>query len=366
MVANGEVLSTTDGFPALRVDLPPGFSRAQGHQLLVRDVREEGRDLVVQLAADTRGIREPLDAYLRALAVTVPLMIGIAALSAGAVASRLLAPLKALERSAREIAAGGGARLRTPIPGTDKADELGSLARTLQDSFDRLAAARERERDFTRAAAHDLRSPLTALRTRLQATLARERDAPEYARQLRELEVDVARMSELAEHLLMLARDADEALTLAPLDLSALARERVARARTSHPGMDIETRGHAEVGVEGDARLLAHVLDNLIDNAARHGAGSPVTVTVRRVGGSAWLAVRDEGPGVDPAELPRLTRPFHQADAARSSGGSGLGLAIVARIAELHGADLRLANALPAGFEASLRLPLAAPGPAAG
>lgn len=349
VVAEGTVLAATPGFPPLPLDLQVGTTRAEGHQVLVRTLRHDRRVFTVQLAADLTDVREPLAAYLRALAVTVPAMIVVAALVAYAVAGRLLAPVKALERAARAIAAGGGEALRQPVPGADVDDELGSLARTLQASFRELATALEREREFTSAAAHDLRSPLTALRTRIQATLARPRVPAEYVRQLRELETDVTRLSSLAEHLLLLARDPGR-LALAPVDLAALAGERVDAARAAHPAAVIEVEAVPGAEVEGDAGLLAHLLDNLLDNAVRHGGGAPVRVSVEAVGDAVTLRVTDFGPGVDEAELPHLARPFYRGDAARTAGGGGLGLAIVARIAALHGAELRTWNAPPGGL----------------
>lgn len=359
VVHDGVVVAVSPDFPDVPVELVRGSSVRAQHQLLVRDVREDDETFTLQLATDLLGVREPLRAYLRALALVVPLAALVVALLSGAVAGRMLEPLRKLERAA--LAVDSHQHLRDRLPGTEAKDELGSLARTLQGAFGRLAAALEREQEFTRAAAHDLRAPLTALLARLQSSLARPRDAASYLATLRELERDVVRLARLTEQLLLLAQE-DGALSMAPIDLVDLAGTTVDHARERYPSatIDLDSAGRASAIVLGDETLLSHLLENLIENAVVHGGGAPVTVSVAALGADVRLRVADTGPGVDPAIVARLGEPFYQPDAARRAG-SGLGLAIVRRVAGLHAAGVRIESAPGDGFRVTVSFPSAAP-----
>ncbi len=357
LVRDGVVQDVAGGaFPDLPLVLPEGFGQRGDRQLLVRRIRTDDGTADVQLAVGLGGVQAPLRAYLRALGVTVPIMIVIAALAAALTAGRLLAPLRTLERATRDVAEDGAGRLRSVIPHADARDELGALARTLQTTFRRLDDAMTRERDFVRAAAHDLRSPLTALSARIQGALARPRDAGAYRDELRELGDDVRRMSRLAEHLLLLARD-ETAVQRVPVDLTDLAGRRVDRTRSAYPDVDVDVDAAPGTRVLGDASLLAHLLDNLLENAIVHGRGAPVRVEVQTSERDVLLRVADDGPGAPPETLARLRDAFYRGDPARAAGGSGLGLAIVERIAETHGAAVTLANRQPSGFEVVVRFP---------
>ncbi len=356
VVQGGEVVSQTAKFPTLPTDLPLGYSEASGHRVLTREAMVGGRLAQVQVAGATGGVDEPLRAYLRALMVTLPVMMALAAAAAAITAGRLLRPVAELERSARRIGHSGD--LLQPVPGADGRDELGRLAATLQESFRRIGAMRERETEFTRAAAHDLRTPLTALQARIQGTLARPRDGDAYRSTLAELGRDVTRLSRLTDHLLLLARDED-AFAPRRTDLRSLAGEAVDRARARAPSIGIDFRADHDAAVLGDPLLLTHALDNLLDNAVRHGRGSPVTVTLRREAGEAVVSVSDDGPGLDEAAATRLGERFFRPDTARGGDGSGLGLAIVKHVAQLHGGTWQVRTAAGKGFAVDLRLPLA-------
>lgn len=379
LVRGGEVVAQVGAFPDLPAALPLGIGTRAGHQLLVREVREDGQRYDLQLAADASGVRTPLRAYLAALAIIVPVSALVVFLTSGAVAGRSLAPLRRLDQAASSVA--GSRDLRQPLPATDEPGELGDLARTLESTFTRLARALEHEQAFTRAAAHDLRSPLTALTTRIQGALARPREAAAYRATLVELEHDVLRLTRLTEHLLLLGRD-ERAVQRVPVDLGALARDAVVRLRQRYPEAAVAVEvGGPPVSVAGDPLSLAHLLDNLLENAALHGGGAAVTVTVQAdADGSPALRVCDEGPGVPEQQRARLGEAFFRGDPARAeagssgpldatgagvaseapraapvSSGSGLGLAIVQRIAALHGATCTLRSAPGEGFEVIVR-----------
>nr|WP_221269742.1 HAMP domain-containing sensor histidine kinase [Deinococcus budaensis] len=355
---------STPGFPAgVQPDLPPDVYTQAGRVLVVRPLR--GSDVRLTVVSRTPVLAEARAAFGQALAWLLPLALALSLGLGYAVAGRLLVPVQRLEGAARGIGAGGN--LRSPLPGAGDGDELARLALTLQGAFGRLADARDREQDFVRAAAHDLRSPLAALRARVDATLARERDPERYRAELRELGTDLTRLSTLADHLLLLARD-PAALAREPVPLRELAADAVDRARELAPEADVDLIAPQPLTVPGDRVLLGQAIWNLAANAALHAPGATVTVTVREDGaGGAEVEVRDDGPGVAPQVLARLGEAFYRPDASRGAGGHGLGLALVRRAAELHGGELRLRSAPGAGLSATLHLPArAAAGPRRG
>ncbi len=349
-----KVVRQSAQFPKVPTDLPLGYTHVDGHQVLTRQVIANGHLVLVQLATDLGAVHEPLRAYLRALLFTLPIMMLLAGIASALTAGRLLRPIQDLQRSASSIGASGD--LLQPVPGAGTRDELGRLAATLQQAFRRLNATMEREREFTRAAAHDLRTPLTALQARIQGALARPRDVEHYRGTLSELGRDVSRLSRLTEHLLLLAHD-ETAFHPAPTDLGRVAGDAVDRARTRAPAVPIDFDAHAAPSVVGDALLLAHAVDNLLENAVRHGGGAPVRVVVEAVAAGVTLRVSDDGPGVSEEALPHLGESFFRGDAARTGEGSGLGLAIVAHVVELHGGSWSVESAPGQGFRVSVVLP---------
>ncbi|MCA9835323.1 MAG: HAMP domain-containing protein [Trueperaceae bacterium] len=352
------VVATTGNFPPLPLRQPDGYSRTQGHQVFVRDYRGEEGNFTLQLATDLEGVREPLRAYLRALALTIPLLMLFAAGLSALTAGRLLKPVRELEQAALNIGQSGN--LRQVIPYATAKDELGRLAQTLETSFRRIADMLERETEFTRAAAHDLRTPLTALKSRIDATLARERSGPEYQKTLQELGQDVSRMSRLTNHLLLLARD-EAALKRVPVNLADLAGDSVDRARERNPDVPIEFEVKGQAKLNADPNLLSHLLDNLLDNAVKHGGRTPVKLRIE-AGQEILLEVSDEGPGVQTEALAKLGETFYRSDSARQGEGSGLGLAIVKHIVMLHQARWQLVSEWGKGFAVKIWFPSARSG----
>lgn len=351
----------TPSFPAgvpltLRAG-PGGYLSADGaHLILVRPLRG---DAALQVAVDARSLAEARQAFVRTLVWLLPLALLFSLLVGWVVAGRLLRPVRTLENAARSVGEGGD--LRVPLPGAGDGDELARLALTLQQSFARLADARDREQGFLRAAAHDLRSPLAALTARVEGTLARDRDAGRYRADLREIGTDITRLSTLANHLLLLARDPG-AVQRAPVPLLDLAADAVDRARELDPLADVDLVAGGPVTVAGDRVLLGQAIWNLTTNAVRHAPQATVTVTVRAVPGGATVTVQDDGPGVDAATLARLGEAFYRPDASRAAdasgvGGHGLGLALARHVAQLHGGTLELRSAPGQGFTAALHLP---------
>lgn len=231
-------------------------------------------------------------------------------------------------------------------------NELQPLLAALNALLARLAQALEVQRAFTADAAHELRTPLAALQLQAQL-LERSRDEAERRQALDRLRGGLQRATHVVEQLLTLARqEGQDAPLQENVDLHALAASVIAER-----GPLAQTRGidlglvadETSVSIPGDAEALHILLANLVDNALNFTpVGGQVDVAVGRDRGWAWLAVRDTGPGIPPADRERVFDRFFRGSDSTDQPGSGLGLAIVQRIAQRHGARLVLQDAVPA------------------
>jgi two-component system OmpR family sensor kinase len=270
----------------------------------------------VAVAASTHDLDETLE--------SVHLFVVVAGLAAGVLSAivlallmrRALAPLGRLTRAAAEIERTGDPRRRLPEPESE--DEVGRLAQTLNGMLAALERAREAERRFLADASHELRTPLTALLGNV-AYLARHGASDEL---VAELEQDTKRLAKLADDLLTLSRE-----EAAPRPDEVVRLDELARGA----GSGVEVVAPEPVNVCGDRAALERALENLVENARRHGRGR-VTVEAGATNGVATLSVSDEGPGVPG---PEAFERFWRGGAA--GPGSGLGLAIVRTTAERHG-----------------------------
>jgi signal transduction histidine kinase len=309
------------------------------------------RVLVARSTADVaQGVR-----LLRiTLLVAFPLLVVVLAAVFWRVVGAALRPVEALRTGAEEIT--GGARPgRLPVP--DSRDEIYRLAVTLNGMLHRLDAARARQRAFVADAAHELRSPLTNMRTELEVA-QRLTDSTDWPALADDLLTDVHRLSRLVDDLLLLAR-ADDAATRAaaaptePVELGQLLAEVAARypAVAFHrPAVPLPTRG--------DRDALGRMVANVLDNATRH-AESKVELTVAADGAYQKISVVDDGPGIPAADRERVFQRFTRLDdgRARDGGGSGLGLAIVRELVRRHGGTVTLSDAGP-GLRVDVRLPV--------
>ncbi|MFF6810496.1 sensor histidine kinase [Streptomyces sp. NPDC012403] len=295
------------------------------------------------LAAEHSAVRTALTVML----IGFPLLLVVVAAVTWLVTGRALRPVEGIRSEMAAITASEDLARRVPEPATH--DEIARLARTTNETLAALEASVERQRRFVADASHELRSPIASLRTQLEVAAAH----PELL-DLDGAVEDTVRLQHLAADLLLLARlDAGERPADARVDLSALAREEAA-GRT---GVTVDAE---PVEVTGSRGQLGRVLANLLDNGRRH-ARERVTVTVRREGDRAVLAVADDGEGVAEADRERIFERFVRLDAARSrdDGGAGLGLAIARDVAVRHGGTLTVGAAPAGGALFELRLPLA-------
>jgi heavy metal sensor kinase len=279
------------------------------------------------------------------------------------VAGRALAPVDRVTRIARDIGATNLER-RIRLGGPD--DELRRLADTFDDMLERLDDAFRSQRSFAADATHELRTPLAVVQANADLLLSQP-DDPATVR------VRAGRIRAASERL---ARLGDDLLALARLDEQRPRRETVALERlvedlageleepAAEAGVVLAVRGEP-VAAAVDRLAVRRAVANLVENALRHApAGSTVRLASGEQGRWAWIAVEDDGPGIDPAHRARVFDRFYRVDRARSraDGGTGLGLAIVREVARAHGGDVRLHSEPGCGACFVLWLP-ARPGP---
>jgi two-component system OmpR family sensor kinase len=304
--------------------------------------------LVVGLRRDERD--EALRELLAQLALAGLGALVITAVVGERLAKAALAPVERYRSQARAIAEGApGLRLEVPA-GRD--DEVTRLGHTLNDMLDELQQSLARERRFVEDASHELRTPLTVLSTRVQLMLRRPRSVAEHEATLREMQADVAALTELAEQLLQIAAAADTAHPAREDrgDLAVVVRALPARGQ--HGSLlpatwTVNSPTSGTLGVPMPDPALRQVLLNLLTNAGVHGA-PPVDVTVRLVRAGdrpvALLMVGDCGPGVPAEFLPTAAERFSRTDAARPRPGAGLGLSLVHALVQRYDGELRLCS----------------------
>jgi two-component system OmpR family sensor kinase/two-component system sensor histidine kinase QseC len=245
-----------------------------------------------------------------------------------------------------------------PLAETGLPDELAPLVHALNELLARLAQSFDHQRAFVADAAHELRSPLTALKLQLGLL---ERAADEAARGAAQKSIGegIERAAWLVEQLLALARNEPgaPALPMPQVDLAEIARGALAATvpLALAKGSVFDLQADAPLPVRGDAASLTALVRNLVDNAVRHGPpGSRIEVRVARQGGAAVLTVDDAGPGIPPQDRERVFDRFFRRDPS-AADGSGLGLAIVRRVAERHGATVTLGESPLGGLRAEVR-----------
>ena len=354
----GHVLLRTDNAPAMGLLARTGYSDLieAGRTWRVLSRRDATGRYQVQIAQPTQGRdRAALEVAMRIagpMAIALPLLIGFIYLAV----RRGLAPLNAL---AGEVARRKPDEL-APLDADDTPPEASPLVAALNDLLARIAGTLDNERRFTADAAHELRTPLAALKVQAQvAGMANDEATRMHA--IGQVLAGADRAAHLVEQLLRLARldPLRGPVQMHPCGIEDLLLEAVAAlAHLAHEkGVTLSIEApQPPVMVAGDPEMIAVALRNLVENAVRYTpAGGRVQVGADCAQG-VRLWVRDDGPGVAANELDRLTERFYRGREVTSEG-SGLGLAIVRRIAELHGAGLALANRSTGGFEAALVFP---------
>ncbi|MEA2496400.1 MAG: hypothetical protein QOJ29_4311 [Thermoleophilaceae bacterium] len=336
----------------------PGFKAPL--RVLAKPVVVQDHRVVLVAGASLTARDEALARVGSVMVVGGPVLLVLACLAAYALAALALRPVERMRQRARGIWTHG---LRARLPQTGSNDELDRLAATLNESLDRVENGVRREQGFVADASHELRTPLTVLRAQLELLGDDPTLSPALVRaELASAIEEVDRLSELADHMLLLARveagelgETSTAVEVAPLLERVCARAALIRTGPIHvvgaaPGLEVH-------GVE---RRIEQALTNLVDNALSHG-GTVATIEVRVAGESVELHVLDDGPGVPPGFAAAAFERFTRGEAARTTGGSGLGMAIVRGLAEAQGGTVGAMNRADGGADVWLSLPLAAP-----
>jgi heavy metal sensor kinase len=317
--------------------------------------------VVVVVSRSTAELQATTRRLLLLLAGGSTLVTLVGAALAWLVVQRTLRPVRVIAAAARSI---GDRDLHSRVDVPTPSDELGDLKATFNEMLGRLERSFQGMRHFTADASHELRSPLTVIRTAVDVALARRREAAEYEGVLRSVQVEVDHMGRVLDQLLLLAQA--DAGTLRPLleeiDVADLLEELAARWRRAAEAKQVGVVARVpDTGtITADPDLLRRALDNLVDNAIRYSpALAAVTVSARQQD-DAWLfEVADQGPGVPEDLRETVFRRFVRSDSVRTrrAGGAGLGLALGAAIADAHGGRLTLATRAEPGAIFQLRLP---------
>lgn len=288
-----------------------------------------------------------------------PFLFGLPLLALAALAAIRFA-LQPLRRLTHELSLRSPERL-DPVRLGDTPAEIAPVVDALDRLLSRIGAALENERRFTSDAAHELRTPIAALRSQVQAALLADQ-TQEWRESLIKALQGSDRMTHLVEQMLTLSRlDAlSSAQHLEPVDLAEVARASCADLGPAAIAkkIELELTGEESRPVQGSADFLSILVRNLLDNAIRYTPEQGnITVAIKRQDGQAVLEITDDGPGVTDEQLSRLGQRFDRLGPA-SAEGAGLGISIVRRIAEIHGARLDFARATKTqGLKATVTFP---------
>lgn len=357
LAADGAVLARSANAPAI----PAGARLGRAE---IEHAGEPWRTLLVE-SADGRyrvqvahSVRTRDKEALEIASKTVLPMGLLFPLMLGAIYFAVRRGLKPLDDLASDVASRSPENLSALTPAGGPR-ETQPLVKALNRLLGRVATTLENERRFTTDAAHELRTPLAALKVQTQVAMATQ-DAAMHRHALGQILAGTERASRVVEQLLRLARldPIDKLPEPRDVDLNAVAIAAVTDAQgpaAARQQMLQAIVPESATTISGDVELLGAALRNLVDNALRHAPErSSVAVRVGLEGGAPYISVTDTGPGVPQEDLPRLAERFYRGRDVTAEG-SGLGLAIVQRIAELHGARLEVENVAGGGFVSRLR-----------
>ncbi|MBP5803627.1 HAMP domain-containing histidine kinase [Microbacterium maritypicum] len=343
------------GSTPLPVDDDPQTTTVDGETVLVVSEDIE-RDQTLVLAVSMEDDAETLATVATLLAIALPLLLLLVAVTTWSVVSRALRPVELIREEVDGITA---ERLHQRVPVPETADEVAALATTMNGMLDRLDAAATAQRRFVSDASHELRSPLATIRQHAELAQAHP-DVTSIGELAEVVSEEGLRLQGIVESLLLLARLDEGASTHdEAVDLDDIALGEVRRLRAT--GIDVDGSGIHAARVHGDPRLLGQLVRNLADNAVRHSRGR-VAIGVTPSDGYVFVTIEDDGTGVPAEERERIFERFVRLDEARSrdAGGSGLGLAIARGIAASGHGTLTVDDSHWGGARFVLTLPLGA------
>ncbi len=357
LIKGSDLPDGSERMPALPAQ-PETFFRGQ-----FREHVERGPNGIVLLVGRHAGdVPAELAAFRWRLVATGAVVLAVGLLGGWWISRRILRPIAAIAVTASRISA---TSLSERIDTHDVDTELADLANVLNETFDRLEGAFDRQARFTADASHELRTPLAVIRSQAELSLSRPRSPEEYKAAIDACLQAAKRMTELVERLLLLAR-ADAGLpngAWGKIPLDRVVKEVVGQLTPLAAEKDVTlSTTLSAVTVSADAAAIAQVASNLIANAIQYNhQGGQVRVQVKADGRVAVLTVKDTGPGIGPEDARHIFERFYRADKARAraTGGTGLGLAICKSIVEAHGGHIECESVVGKGTTFRVRLPLA-------
>jgi signal transduction histidine kinase len=316
--------------------------------------------LVLVTATPLTDVKREQREVQEAMVVGIPIVLLLAAAGGLWIASIGLRPITGMARRAAQIPLNG----EEDLGHTARTDELGQLAGAFNGLVARLRAALQTQRQFMADASHELRTPVSVIRTAAEVALTREhRDEAEYREALAIAGGEARRVGRLVEDMLVLARADAGGYPLRPVDLYL--DEVVEECRRSVDvlatarGVTVRAEAPAEIAFRGDEDLLRQLVLNVLQNAVQHTpAGGLVAIDVRQDCQRVSIRVTDAGAGIQPAAQAIIFDRFVQLDPARRGDGTGLGLPIARWIAEAHGGSLVLERSGPGGSVFCVSLPV--------
>jgi heavy metal sensor kinase len=326
-------------------------------------IEVDGTRYDVEVASSMQDFDRALERFRVVLYSAAPAFLILAALGGYWLSRRALAPVDEITCAARTIGAQDLSR-RLAVPRSS--DELQRLADTLNEMLARLEAAFQRVTQFTADASHELRSPVSVMRTSAELALRKPRSEAEYREALSRILGESERVSRLIEQLLLLARadSGSAALPMTRIDLNSPLQSACREAKALAEAKQLkfsESIPATPLWVQGDAASLERLFVILLDNAIKYTpSGGQIDVRLGSDDGFAVAGVQDTGIGIPAEDVPHVFDRFYRADRARSreSGGTGLGLAIGRWIAEAHHGEIRAESTSAKGSKFEVRLPL--------
>ena len=325
-------------FRAKAEKLPDGF-----HLLVGRDISELGRFA---------------DQIYAALVIAILLIFVLAAVASVSVTRRTVGRIESINATSRAIMKSGLGR-RIPLRGTE--DEWDHLAQNLNSMLERIEVLMAEVKQVSDNVAHDLRTPLTRMRGRLEKASIEKSDR-DHEKSL--ISATIADLDDVLRMFSSLTRisqieTTNKTSAFRTVNLAEIATQvaELFDAAAESKGGRVEVAAGHPVPVFADRDLLFDAMANLVDNAVKHGrAGGLVTVSADKINGEAVISVSDEGPGIPAAELEHVFKRFYRLEHSRRTPGNGLGLSLVAAVARLHGARITLSDNAP-GLRVKLRFP---------
>ena len=320
-----------------------------------------GTALQLLMASPLADVEREQHEVLEAMEVGIPVALLLAAGGGLWLASTGLRPIASMAEQAARISSTGMEDLGRP----DRSDELGKLARAFNGLVARLRAALQTQRQFMADASHELRTPVSVVRTAAEVTLSRDhRDEPEYREAIGIVGDQARRLGRLVDDMLILARADAGGYPLRPVDLYldevVTESRRAVDVLAAERGVTIHSAPLPEILFRGDEGLLRQLVVNLLQNAVQHTPpGRCVTIDLTPDPDAVRVRVTDHGPGIPLADRARIFDRFVQLDPARRRGGTGLGLPIARWIAEAHNGTLVLESSGPDGSTFCASLPIA-------